>query len=137
VKTNAKIFGLGLSVLAAGSLAACTTEQEQSVLNTLNTLCSAAPTFVTVVSSLTGASAFAGTLGTGAGVACDQGVKLVQDAIDAITAAGGTASVSVTSSDPSAAKSLKKMAAKYGVPVKTAGKTITFQVPPSTGLFGL
>jgi hypothetical protein len=141
-----KIGYFGAASMLCLGVAACTSAQEQSVLNDIETFCETLPIgvalVVSVVSSIP-AIAPGGTLiqdaGNTAAAVCSSIVADLEKIITNINSNGGTATVTVSSQSPAASTALKKLAAKYhGVVHKMgASTTLTFVVAPSTVPFGL
>lgn len=131
VSRRALIFA-GLPALA---LAGCAGISPQTVVADIQQLCSTTQVLVSIVSSIPAIAPYSIAIGAGAAIACNEGVALIQAAIDAITGQGGTATVTATAQNNApAAKALARMlVAKYGVAAhvrRMTSNSIVFVVTP-------
>jgi hypothetical protein len=141
-----KIAMLGAASLMCLGVAACTSEQEQQVLNDIQTFCETLPIGVALVVSVVSSiptvapgGQIIQAAGNTAAQVCSSIVSDLQKIIDNINSNGGTATVQVTSQSSAASASLRKLAAKYHGVIRKVGAstTLTFVVPPSSAPFGL
>lgn len=115
-----KILIAGAAALALCA-AGCTPAEEQGVLTAISSDCTGAVTgttmVVSIVSSLAGAAPVAtlsSTVGANAAGICSSLLAQAQAAIEAITALGGTATVTVSSATPQGIKKSYKLRFKAG-----------------------
>ncbi len=135
-----------ISLVAIGglslSLGACTNEQEQQVITDIQDVCQLLPigtvftvAFTSSIPLTSPLSPIIQTIGTTADADCNSLATAVQNVINTINGAGGTATVNMTSSSAPAAASLKalgkKLSAKYHLKAVQTAKGVTFVVPPA------
>lgn len=139
------LFGVSASALG---VAACTSAQEQAVLNDIKTFCETLPIgvaiVVTVVSSIPTIAAGGSviqTVGNTAASVCTSLVTDLQKIIDNINGNGGTATVSVTSQSTASLSRLKSTILHHyptaRSTLKAGGTVLTFTIPPASTPFGL
>lgn len=133
-----KKFAIAGACALALSTAACTADQTQQALTGLNIACAGLAVGTTVVVQVAGTisgaapvASVAGTVGTASGAACSTLIPAVKGLVDQITDAGGTATITATTTDPvTKLKTVRRMTVTpNSVPFFTG--TVT----PSSGLF--
>lgn len=124
--------GVAVASLMAFGVAGCTNDQIAQTLNGINLACTAAGVAgniaVVVTSSLGGkAAVIGGVAGTGVSKGCDIISAAAQAEINAITAAGGTATVTVETKTASGARTRRKAMVWRD---KVTGETQVYVVTP-------